>query len=115
VQAVGAYFDELVRLRDLKVKAVTKAAEVGPNYISRLLAGDTKEPAAATLRRLTLALGGSWENVGRLLEPAASQLTDEELEEAITLFKRLKSDCISRSRTRTATSTMPRSTAVITR
>lgn len=75
MQAIGAYFDELVQLQDLKVKAVTKNAGVASNYISRLLTGDTKEPAGITLRRLNKAVGGSWDDVGRLLDDDSTEAT----------------------------------------
>lgn len=82
VQAVGTYFDHLIELQGLKMKAVMAQAGVQAGYLSRLISGDIKQPAATTLRAITEAVGGSWEDVGVLLSEAATSEHAEVLAEA---------------------------------
>lgn len=70
--AAAIYIDRLIALRDLKVKAVHVQAGVKPGYVSRVISGDIKEPSAVVLHALTMAVEGSWEDVGALLPRAAS-------------------------------------------
>lgn len=72
VEAVGVYFDRLIALKGLKVKAVSEQAGVKPGYISRLISRGIKEPGASTLRAINDAVGGSWEHVGVLLQEKAT-------------------------------------------
>lgn len=90
VQAIGTYFDKLVELRGLKIRAVSKHADVGENYISRLRTGEVKEPSAKILQALTEAVGGSWNDIEALLDPNASTAQAEALAEAwYSRFKRM--------------------------
>ena len=82
MEAVGVYFDRLVILRGLKVKAVSERAGVKPGYISRLISRDIKDPAASTLKAVNEAVGGNWEDVGALLDPRATVAHAEALADA---------------------------------
>lgn len=81
MEAVGFYFDRLTALRGLKVKFVAEHAGVKPGYVSRLISRDIKEPSAAVLKALCDAVGGSWEDVGALLDAHASRSHAEALAE----------------------------------
>lgn len=82
MEAVGIYLDRLATLRGLKVKAVAEQAGVKAGYISRLISRDIKEPSASVLKALTDAVGGSWEDVGALLDPRAQTSQAEALADA---------------------------------
>jgi transcriptional regulator with XRE-family HTH domain len=82
VEAVGIYLDRLADLQGLKVKAVATQAGVKPGYISRLISRDIKEPSASVLKALTDAVGGSWEDVGALLDARADRAQAEALADA---------------------------------
>lgn len=88
MQAVGTYFDRLIALRGLKVKTVSEQANVKPGYVSRLKSQDIKEPAASTLKAVNDAVGGSWDDVGVLLDARATIEQAEALAEAC--YSRLK-------------------------
>lgn len=82
MEAVGIYLDRMASLRGLKVKAVAEQAGVKAGYISRLISRDIKEPSASILKALTDAVGGSWEDVGALLDPRATPTQAEVLADA---------------------------------
>lgn len=82
MEAVGVYFDRLVSLQGLKVGAVAAQAGKKPGYISRLISRDIHDPAASTLKAVNDAVGGSWEDVGALLDPRATKEQAEILADA---------------------------------
>lgn len=82
MEAVGIYFNRLVERQGLKVKTVAEQAGVKPGYISRLASKDIKDPSARLLRAVTDAVGGSWEDVGALLDPRATREQAETLADA---------------------------------
>lgn len=82
MEAVGIYLDRLAMLRGLKVKAVAAQAGVKPGYISRLISRDIESPSAGILRALTDAVGGSWEDIGALLDERANRAHAETLADA---------------------------------
>jgi len=80
--AIGFYIDRLTVLRGMKIGGVATAAGVKPGYVSRLISGDIKEPSARVLKALTDAVGGSWDDIGMLLDEGASQEQAEMLADA---------------------------------
>lgn len=82
MEAVGVYIDRLTELRGLKVKVVAERAGVKPGYVSRIISRDIEEPPANKLWALNEAVGGSWEDVGVLLDPKATRLQAEALADA---------------------------------
>lgn len=82
MEAVGVYFDRLANLRGLRVGAVAMQAGKKPGYISRLISRDIEDPAASTLKAVNDAVGGSWEDVGALLDPRATIEQAEALADA---------------------------------
>lgn len=76
VAAVGAYFKTLADVQPGTIADVTGLAGVQAKYIWRLENVKIKEPSAKVLRLLTLALKGSWEDVGELIADEAASVAD---------------------------------------
>lgn len=82
MEAVGVYFNRLAERRGLKVGAVAEQAGKKAGYISRLISQDIHDPAASTLKAVNDAVGGSWQDVGALLDPRATAEQAEALADA---------------------------------
>lgn len=67
VVAVAAYLRALIKYQGRTILAVTQAAGVHPNYISRLEQEKIKDPAARTLAALVREVGGNLEDAVDLL------------------------------------------------
>ena len=82
MEAVGIYLDRLLTLQGIKIKVIAERAGVAPGYISRLVSGDIAQPSATILKALTDAVGGSWDDVGALLDERSGRIQAEALADA---------------------------------
>lgn len=71
MEAVGAYIRVMAKQRNMTIVAVSRQANVAPNYIWRLEHGDTETPSFEVVAALVAAVQGSMEDVRRLLTERA--------------------------------------------
>ena len=67
VSAVGSYLRTLANIQRLTEAEVTEQAGVQTKYMWRLESAQIKEPSARVLRALTVAVNGSWDDIGDLI------------------------------------------------
>lgn len=67
VAAVGAYVRTLADLQRITYAEVAEAAGVQAKYIWRLENEAIKDPSARILRLLSIAVRGSWDDIGDLI------------------------------------------------
>lgn len=79
MEAVGAYIRAMAEQRGLKIVAVSREANVAPNYIWRLEHGETESPSFEVVAALVAAVKGSMEDVRKLLVEGADVLRAEAL------------------------------------
>lgn len=76
VAAVGAYVRTLADLQRITYAEVAEAAGVQAKYIWRLENEAIKEPSARVLRLLSMAVRGSWDDIGELIVKSDATETD---------------------------------------